>query len=102
MIDNTADATARRVVISLPDMFKGFLVREPVVNRHYEDVRPESEEWLRRLVGSPEGYTWRTHTNDLHFAIVSWVSHRSSTGESTCATSHTSAPSWCLTAPETS
>ncbi|KAI3339675.1 terpene synthase metal binding domain-containing protein [Ustulina deusta] len=50
MIETTADAAARRVTISLPDMFKSFLVREPVVNRHYEAVRPESEEWLRSIM----------------------------------------------------
>jgi hypothetical protein len=45
-----ADAGERRVTISLPDMFKGFLVDEPVLNRFLDVVGAESEDWLQRCL----------------------------------------------------
>lgn len=38
----------RTVTIYLPDLFKGFLVHNPMVNPHYETARSESEIWLQR------------------------------------------------------
>ncbi|KAK7975751.1 hypothetical protein PG989_014214 [Apiospora arundinis] len=47
MLDTGLDSTNSRVTVSLPDMFKSFLVGDPVVNPHYELVRDESEKWLQ-------------------------------------------------------
>lgn len=42
------DSMGNRVTICLPNMFKSFLVTDPVVNPHYEAIRAESEGWLQR------------------------------------------------------
>ncbi|KAM0545031.1 hypothetical protein ACHAPJ_011541 [Fusarium lateritium] len=35
-----------RRTVTLPDLFKGFVVQTPRMNPHYEAVRPLSEQWL--------------------------------------------------------
>ncbi|QBZ63619.1 hypothetical protein PoMZ_05304 [Pyricularia oryzae] len=40
---------ADRTCVTLPDMFRGFIVQEPKVNKHYEAVKPVSEKWLARI-----------------------------------------------------
>lgn len=42
--------TRDKTTIILPDMFQTFLKEEPRVNPLYAQVKPESEEWLNRLV----------------------------------------------------
>ncbi|KAK1984687.1 terpene synthase metal binding domain-containing protein [Colletotrichum cereale] len=37
---------AARTVVALPDMFRGFLVQEPRVNRNYRTAKLASEKWL--------------------------------------------------------
>ncbi|TLD13609.1 uncharacterized protein PgNI_02932 [Pyricularia grisea] len=39
-----------RTFVTLPDMFKGFIVQEPKVNKHYEAVKPVSERWLAKYM----------------------------------------------------
>lgn len=41
---------ADRTCVTLPDMFRGFIVQEPKVNKHYEAVKPVSEKWLARYL----------------------------------------------------
>ncbi|CAI6332731.1 unnamed protein product [Periconia digitata] len=38
-------------VVTLPDMFRCFLVQEPKANDQYQSVKVESEEWLARMCG---------------------------------------------------
>ncbi|KAH7018022.1 terpene synthase metal binding domain-containing protein [Microdochium trichocladiopsis] len=35
--------------VRLPDLFRSFLKDQPRINKHYEEVRHESEEWLNSL-----------------------------------------------------
>lgn len=37
-----------KVPVQLPNLFQSFLKDAPPVNPHYEEVRPESEQWLTR------------------------------------------------------
>lgn len=40
--------TNQRVTVSLPDLFKSFLVVKPELDSNYESVKDESEKWLQR------------------------------------------------------
>lgn len=35
-----------KTTVILPDLFKGFVVQTPRVNKDYEAVKPISEQWL--------------------------------------------------------
>jgi hypothetical protein len=35
-----------KTTVVLPDLFKGFVVQTPRVNKGYEAVKPVSEQWL--------------------------------------------------------
>ncbi|KAJ4267010.1 hypothetical protein NW762_003108 [Fusarium torreyae] len=43
------DKIQTRSTVTLPDLFKGFVVQAPRMNPHYEKVRPISEEWLAEI-----------------------------------------------------
>ncbi|KAI1393511.1 terpene synthase metal binding domain-containing protein [Hypoxylon trugodes] len=65
------DSVDRRVIISLPDMFKGFLVSEPVLNPYYTTVRPESENWLQRIMSlTPKQHKRVNYCDFSYFCAV--------------------------------
>jgi hypothetical protein len=35
-----------KTTVVLPDLFKGFVVQTPRINKSYEAVKPVSEQWL--------------------------------------------------------
>lgn len=37
-----------RVYVTLPNMFRCFLVQQPVVNKHYDVAKAASEEWIAK------------------------------------------------------
>ncbi|KAK8092575.1 hypothetical protein PG999_014774 [Apiospora kogelbergensis] len=59
------------VTISLPDMFKGFLVAEPAVNPFYNDARAKSEMWLQSAMAlSPKQAKRVQYCNFTYFVSV--------------------------------
>lgn len=38
----------QRVTVSLPDLYKSFLVETPELDSNYESVKDESEKWIQR------------------------------------------------------
>ncbi|KAJ2982870.1 hypothetical protein NUW58_g6353 [Xylaria curta] len=67
----------RRVTVSLPDLFKGFLVGDPVVNSHYESVRPESEIWLQSAMCLSQKQHERVSYCDFSYFCAVLVPHAS-------------------------
>ncbi|KAI0156091.1 terpene synthase metal binding domain-containing protein [Pestalotiopsis sp. NC0098] len=69
---NTSFSTVDgRVTISLPDLFKGFLVSEPIVNTHYQPVRMDSEQWLRSDMSlTPKQYKRVNYCDFSYFTAV--------------------------------
>ncbi|KAI1811307.1 terpene synthase metal binding domain-containing protein [Poronia punctata] len=65
----------RRVMVTLPDMYQSFLVKEPVLNRHYKSVRPESEEWLRSIMGLTPKQHRRVNICDFSYFCAVLVPH---------------------------
>ena len=39
-----------KTTVVLPDLFKGFVVQSPRVNKDYRAVKPISEQWLAEYV----------------------------------------------------
>ena len=39
-----------KTTVILPDLFKGFVVQSPRVNKDYSTVKPISEQWLSEYV----------------------------------------------------
>ncbi|KAK8023454.1 terpene synthase [Apiospora marii] len=65
------DSANSRVTVSLPDMFKGFLVGDPTVNPFYEDARAESEKWLQSAMAlSPKQAKRVQYCNFTYFVAV--------------------------------
>ncbi|KAH8164929.1 hypothetical protein CIB48_g3318 [Xylaria polymorpha] len=67
----------RRVTISLPDLFQGFLVGDPLVNSHYDIVRVESEKWLQADMSLSPGKYKRVRYCDFSYFCAVLVPHAS-------------------------
>ncbi|KAK6845983.1 terpene synthase metal binding domain protein [Apiospora arundinis] len=70
MLDTGLDSTDGRATVSLPDMFKSFLVGDPVVNPHYELVRAESEKWLQSVMLLSPKESKRVHYCDFSYFVA--------------------------------
>ncbi|KAI0460034.1 terpene synthase metal binding domain-containing protein [Xylaria acuta] len=77
MSPSSSDYVDRKVTVSLPDMFKGFLVGNPVVNPYYEVVRIESEDWLRRTMSLSSKQHGRVHYCDFSYFCAVLVPYAS-------------------------
>ncbi|KAI1172830.1 terpene synthase metal binding domain-containing protein [Nemania sp. FL0916] len=58
---------AQRVTIRFPDLFKGFLVNDPLVNTGYEAIRPESENWIKNAMSLPPQQHKRVQDGDFTY-----------------------------------